>query len=29
MPWLQSAIGYLPVIGSLAFATDNLLKLAQ
>ena len=27
--WLQSAIGYLPVIGSLAFATDNLLKLAQ
>ena len=29
MPWLTKAISYLPVIGSLAFATDNLLKLAQ
>ena len=27
--WLTNAIGYLPVIGSLAFASDSLLKLAQ
>jgi hypothetical protein len=29
MPWLTNAIGYLPMIGSLAFATDNLLKLTR
>ena len=29
MTWFQSAISYLPVIGGLAFATDNLLKLTR
>ena len=28
-PWLQSMIGCLPAIGGLAFAADNILKLAQ
>ena len=29
MNWFQSVVSYLPVIGGLAFATDNLLKLTR
>lgn len=27
-PWLQSALNLLPAIGGIAFATENILKLA-